>query len=131
MFVFVNFMLEFLKLIINKLISVFFLKKDLLRYAIIPFFLFLIYVLVSIRYNSIEYVYDFQQAAALYAYHLVALHNSIMYYVFIILVLVYWCLYKILRDFTWNIFNKQIGFFRFFFKYKIFLYLEYFLLVFL
>lgn len=83
------------------------------------------------KYNLTQYVYDFQQPVALYAYHLVALHNSIMYYVFVILVLVYWCLYKILRDFSWHVFNKQVGFFRFYFGHKIFLYLEYFFLNFI
>jgi len=82
-------MSEILKSILNKLNEIFLFQKNLLKYLIIPFFFLFIYILLIIRSNSIEYVYDFQQAAALYAYHLVALHNSIMYYVFIILVLVY------------------------------------------
>jgi hypothetical protein len=41
---------------------------------------------------------------------------NIMWYIIIILTLVYWALYKILKEFFWDIFNKQATFLLSFYK---------------
>lgn len=56
-----------------------------------------------------EYPISFNDPASVYAYHLFSVHNDIMWFILIILVLVYWCLYKIIRDFNWKFFNNQSG----------------------
>jgi hypothetical protein len=56
-----------------------------------------------------EYPISFQDPASVYAYHLFSVHNDILWFILIILVLVYWCLYKIVRDFNWKFFNNQSG----------------------
>ena len=53
--------------------------------------------------------YTFKDPASSFAYYLFSTHHIILWYLIIILVLVYWCLYKIIKDFSWKIFNKQEG----------------------
>jgi hypothetical protein len=40
-----------------------------------------------------------------FAYNLISLHHDIMWYIIIILTLVYWSLYKILKEYSWNTFK--------------------------
>jgi len=42
-----------------------------------------------------------------FTYNLISLHYDIMWYIIIILLVVYWCLYKILKEYIWTNFNKQ------------------------
>jgi hypothetical protein len=44
-----------------------------------------------------------------FAYNSISLHHDIKWYIIIILTLVYWSLYKILKEYSysWNTFNKQ------------------------
>lgn len=53
---------------------------------------------------------NFKDPVSTFAYNLISLHHDIMWYIIIILTLVYWALYKILKDYSWNVFNKQEGF---------------------
>ena len=53
---------------------------------------------------------NFRDPVSTFAYNLISLHHDIMWYIIIILTLVYWTLYKIVKDYSWNIFNKQEGF---------------------
>ena len=53
--------------------------------------------------------YTFKDPASCFAYYLFSTHHIILWYLIIILVLVYWCLYKIIKDFSWKVFNKQEG----------------------
>jgi len=53
---------------------------------------------------------NFKDPVTTFAYNLISLHHDVMWYVLIILCLVYWSLYKILKDYTWSMFNKQEGF---------------------
>jgi hypothetical protein len=53
---------------------------------------------------------NFKDPVTLFAYNLISLHHDIMWYIIIILTLVYWSLYKILKEYSWNTFNKQEGF---------------------
>lgn len=57
---------------------------------------------------------NFKDPVTTFAYNLVSLHHDIMWYIIIILTLVYWSLYKILKEYSWNIFNKQEGFLLYF-----------------
>lgn len=50
---------------------------------------------------------NFKDPVTTFAYNLISLHHDIMWYIIIILTLVYWSLYKILKElkeFLWNIF---------------------------
>jgi len=53
------------------------------------FYLLLIWFILKLVCH-LEWITGFEQPVSLFAYHLIALHNSIMYYVIIILSLVYW-----------------------------------------
>ena len=53
---------------------------------------------------------NFKDPVITFAYNLITLHHDIMWYIIIILTLVYWSLYKILKEYSWNTFNKQEGF---------------------
>lgn len=50
-----------------------------------------------------------------YSHSLISVHHDVMWYIIIILSLVYWSLYKIVKDSNWSVFNKQNGFFLFFY----------------
>lgn len=49
---------------------------------------------------------NFKDPVTTFAYNLISLHHDIMWYIIIILTLVYWSLYKILKEYSWNIFLK-------------------------
>lgn len=66
-----------------------------------------------------EYQISFKDPASVYSYHLFAVHHDIIWFLIIILVLVYWVLYKIVKDFNWKIFNNQNGVILFLFNYFI------------
>lgn len=53
---------------------------------------------------------NFKEPISTFAYNLVSLHHDVMWYVILIMTLVYWCMYKILKEFSWNSFNKLEGF---------------------
>lgn len=53
---------------------------------------------------------NFKEPISLFAYNLISLHHDIMWYMIIIISLVYWVLYKIIKEYSWNVFNKQQGF---------------------
>lgn len=53
---------------------------------------------------------NFKEPISTFAYNLVSLHHDVMWYVIIIMTLVYWCMYKIIKEFTWNSFSKLEGF---------------------
>lgn len=53
---------------------------------------------------------------------LITVHHDVIWYLILILVLVYWCLYKIIRDFNWRVFNRS-GIF-FFNLVPLFIYIE-------
>ena len=55
------------------------------------------------------FLFNFKDPATVYAYSLITVHHDVMWYIFLILTLVCWSLYKILKEFSWNVFNKQIG----------------------
>jgi len=53
---------------------------------------------------------NFKDPISTFAYNLISLHHDIMWYIIIILSLVYWSLYKILKEYSWSSFNKTEGF---------------------
>jgi len=53
---------------------------------------------------------NFKDPISTFAYNLISLHHDIMWYIIIILSLVYWSLYKIVKEYSWNNFNKTEGF---------------------
>lgn len=57
---------------------------------------------------------NFKDPVTTFSYNLISLHHDIMWYIIIILTLVYWSLYKILKEYSWNTFNKQEGFLLYF-----------------
>jgi cytochrome c oxidase subunit 2 len=74
--------------------------------------------------RTFDYVIKFQEPASVLAYNIISFHHDIMFFIFIILSLVYWSLYKILKDGNCSIFNKQIGFSRLWYYSRIFIRLE-------
>ena len=71
------------------------------------------WVIENIINNSIleffEYNWTFKDPASVYAYHLMSVHHQICWYLIIVLALVYWCLYKIICDFTYKIWEVPIS----------------------
>ena len=58
------------------------------------------------------FMFNFLDPATIFAYHLISVHHDVIWYVLLILTLVYWSLFKIIVDFNWGVFNKQIGLLR-------------------
>jgi len=50
---------------------------------------------------------NFKEPVSTFAYNLISLHYDIMWYIIINLTLVYWSLYKIIKEYSWSKFNKQ------------------------
>jgi len=71
--------------------------------------------------KSFIFVGDFRDPATLYIESLIGVHNDVMWFLFLIVTLVYWTLYKILKDSLWTTFSKQIGALRFFYLSPIFI----------
>ena len=55
------------------------------------------------------FLYFFQDPATVFAFHLIYTHNVIHWYLLIILFFVYCTMASLLRNFTWNSFNKSRG----------------------
>ena len=53
---------------------------------------------------------NFKDPISTFAYNLISLHHDIMWYIIIILSLVYWSLYKVMKEYSWNNYNKTEGF---------------------
>lgn len=54
---------------------------------------------LKISVKKFFFVISFQDPATVFSYHLIAVHNDIFWFILIILVFVYWCLYKIIKEF--------------------------------
>ena len=52
---------------------------------------------------------NFKDPISTFAYNLISLHHDIMWYIIIILSIVYWALYKIIKEYSWSNFNKVDG----------------------
>lgn len=52
---------------------------------------------------------NFKDPISTFAYNLISLHHDIMWYIIIILSIVYWALYKIIKEYSWSNFNKIEG----------------------
>ena len=59
---------------------------------------------------------NFKEPVSTFAYNLISLHHDIIWYIILILSLVYWTLYKIIKEYLWSIGSKQDGFFLIFYK---------------
>ena len=59
---------------------------------------------------------NFKEPVSTFAYNLISLHHDVMWYVILILSLVYWTLYKIIKEYLWSIGPKQDGIFLIFYK---------------
>lgn len=59
---------------------------------------------------------NFREPISTFAYNLISLHHDIIWYIILILSLVYWTLYKIIKEFLWSIGPKQDGFSIVFYK---------------
>lgn len=62
--------------------------------------------------KSLFFVMDFKDPATLYIESLIGVHNNVMWYLILIVTIVYWTLYKIIKDSNWTSFSKQVGFLR-------------------
>lgn len=72
-------------------------------------------------FKSLSFVMDFKDPATLYIESLIDVHNNVMWYLVLILTIVYWTLYKIVKDSLWTSFNKQVGFLRIFLSNSLFI----------
>jgi hypothetical protein len=59
---------------------------------------------------------NFKEPVSTFTYNLISLHHDIIWYIILILSLVYWTLYKIIKEYLWSISLKQDGFFLIFYK---------------
>lgn len=59
---------------------------------------------------------NFKEPVSTFTYNLISLHHDIIWYVILILSLVYWTLYKIIKEYLWSISIKQDGLSLFFYK---------------
>ena len=59
---------------------------------------------------------NFKEPVSTFAYNLISLHHDIIWYIILILSLVYWTLYKIIKEYLWSISIKQDGFILIFYK---------------
>ena len=93
-------------------------KKFLLRWKIFIYF-WLGCILFTYIHNKAYFAFmmSFSTPITVFNYNLISLHNDVFWFILIILALVYWSLYKILKDFGWNSFNKQKGFLKIFYRY--------------
>lgn len=60
-------------------------------------------------HGSYPYPVTFQEPVTVIAYNLFSVHHDVFFFIIIILSLVYWSLYKIIKDFNWHISTKQDG----------------------
>lgn len=75
-------------------------------------------------FEHLSFVFNFKDPATLYAHSLISVHHDVMWYLILALSIIYWALYKILREFNWSFFSKQFGLLRIFYLNTVFLYLE-------
>ena len=59
---------------------------------------------------------NFKEPISTFTYNLISLHHDIIWYIILILSIVYWTLYKIIKEYLWTIGSKQDGFFLIFYK---------------
>lgn len=59
---------------------------------------------------------NFKEPISTFAYNLISLHHDIIWYLILILSIVYWTLYKVIKEYLWTIGSKQDGFSSFFYK---------------
>ena len=59
---------------------------------------------------------NFKEPVSTFTYNLISLHHDIIWYIILILSLVYWTLYKIIKEYLWSISQKQDGFFLIYYK---------------
>jgi len=79
-------------------------------------------------FSNWNFVLNFKDPATLYAHSLMSVHHDVMWYLILIVSIVCWTLFKILKEFGWNVFNKQVGFLRIFFSYRLFVTIESFII---
>ncbi len=72
--------------------------------------------------ENVRISYFFSRSGVWIRLPLITVHHDVIWYLILILVLVYWCLYKIIRDFNWRVFNRSS--FIFFNLIPIFIYVE-------
>lgn len=59
---------------------------------------------------------NFKEPISTFSYNLISLHHDVIWYIILILSLVYWTLYKIIKEYLWSIGPKQDGFSLIFYK---------------
>lgn len=65
-----------------------------------------------------SFVWNFKDPATVYAYSLIFVHHQVVWFMILILAIVYWSFFCLIRDYNWFSFNKQMGSI-FFLTYKI------------
>ena len=111
--------LYFWVFLFTRKMKVFFIVNYKLKYALICLFFFLLYSfslkLLFFTWHWISLIVTFNDPVTAFCYHLISLHNDIIWFILIILGVVYWSLYKIIKEFNWSVFNKQGGGLKYFY----------------
>lgn len=55
------------------------------------------------------FLLNFKDPASVYAYSLMFVHHQVMWYMILILAVVYWSFYRIIREYNWHSFNRRQG----------------------
>ena len=56
-------------------------------------------------------VLNFKDPASVYGFSMMYVHHQVMWFMFIILAVVYWSFYKIIKEYNWYSLNRQRGLF--------------------
>ena len=56
-----------------------------------------------------NFVWNFKDPATVYAYSLIFVHHQVVWFMILILAVVYWSFFCLVRDYNWFSFNKQMG----------------------
>lgn len=85
--------------------------------------------IINFLFFFLPKLYDFpltlHDPYSVYAYGLIETHNSVMWYILLILIFVYWLLVQFLRESTWNASYKKLGLFGFINASEIYSFFEY------
>lgn len=94
--------------------SIFFRARRPVTILVLFYLCYLMFYNGLVGYFSLATLSTFRDPATVYALALIDLHDLAMWYIFIVLGIVCWSLYAILRNCVWNVSNRSFGFFRMF-----------------
>jgi len=58
----------------------------------------------------LKYPIKFLDPSTIFCYNLISVHHDAFWFIVVIISLVGWCLFKILKEFSWNVMTKNQAF---------------------